>query len=160
MKFLTVMTFCLLCLLPVAAQDTSPAPQGGEAQYFVAAGAGFNRYADKQASGWLTFGARIAPGLYTYSLLTMTDQTSTIGQGFMKVLIRQDGFTLSALGDAGVAAGEGAVGSAFAGGGSLNYDISRWTKVPKTWVTATVKVAKTTLGEAQPVFCFGFGKSF
>jgi len=148
--------FLALLLAGVSYAQSGPA----EAQYFVAGGAGFNRYAVPATSGFLTLGVRVAEGSYTYTAVSMTDTNSTMAQGILKVLVRQDGFTLGVLGDAGIASGEGAVGPAFAGGTILTFDVSRWTRTPKTWVTASVKLMKTSLTEVQPLFVFGLGKSF
>jgi len=163
MKQLATIALCLLSAVAALAQaPTVPSGPVSEPQpqYFLAAGAGFNHYTVPQASGWMTFGAKVGDGNYTYTTVTMTGKSSSMSVGYARVLIQQDSFTLMALGDAGVTSGEGNVGGAFAGGGSLSYDVSKWTHVPKTFAVATVKVLKTSLNDVQPVFCFGIGKAF
>jgi len=163
MKQLLTIALCLMFALAAFAQTPTVAPAAAsepQPQYFLAAGAGFNHYVVPQASGWMTFGAKVGDGSYTYTTVTMTGKSSSLSAGYARVLIQQDNFTLMALGDAGVTSGEGNVGGAFAGGGSLSYDISKWTHVPKTFAVATVKVLKTSLNDVQPVFCFGIGKAF
>lgn len=129
-------------------------------KYFVAAGAGWNHYSRPQASGWLTFGAQISGSNYGYSVLTMTSQHATMGAGYARLLASHDGFTLFGLGDMGIITGLGEVGGSFTGGSAVSYDISRWTKIPKTFAIVSVKVRKTTLNEVEPTFHFGVGMSW
>ena len=163
MKALLTAVLCLLiataCFAQDAAQPSAPSI-AYQPQYWLAAGAGFNKYASPQANGWLTFGVRVGDASYTYTTVSMTSVNSTLSAGYARILIEQDRFTLMALGDAGVSSGSGNVGGAFSGGGALAYDISRWTKIPRTYAVATVKVLKTSLNDVQPVFGFGIGKAF
>lgn len=152
--FLLALAICAFAQEPVpAALPTSAVTY--QPQYFLAGGAGFNQYATPQASGFLTFGFRVSDLNFTYTTLTMTSKSSTLGQGFGRYLISQNGFTLAMLGDAGFAAGGGSVGGTFGAGGSIGYDISRWTKVPHTSFIATLKCDKASGDEVKPTFKFG-----
>jgi hypothetical protein len=156
--------FCTLALLFLATilamAQTNSVDTAYQPQFVLSAGAGWNHYAAPQSAGWMTFGARIADGTYSLTSIDMTSQTSSIRTGLSRVLIRQGYFTLTALGDAGIASGSGTAGAAFSGGGSVLYDISRWSKVEHTYLIGTVRVLKTTLTEVQPVFALGIGKAF
>lgn len=149
-----------LVTLLFAAAALAAAQAPNQPEYFIAAGAGWNHYATPQARGFLNFAARIGDRSYSFTTLEMTSAASSLRTGYARLLIQEDGFTLLAIGDGGLAAGSGEVGAAVSAGGALAYDITRWTKVPKTHAFAAVRVLKTGLESVQPVFAIGIGKSF
>ncbi len=154
----TRLVLCLLALalvLPCLAQTTLEQPQ-----YLLGAGAGFNSAASPRTNGWMTFGAKVTQNNYSLTTLEMTGKRSSLRTGVARVLLEKDRFALIALGDAGVQAGSENAGGAFSGGGSLLYDISRWVKTSNAYAVATVRVLKTSLEDVQPVFSFGFVKTF
>lgn len=164
MKIAAQLILCFLLVLsfgiaqdnqpPFAANMTSPV-LSYQPQYFVAATVGFQNTATPQATGGLTFGVRVREANFTYTTLTMTGKTSTLGQGFGRYLIQVNGFTLAALADIGVSTGNDSVGSALGMGGSISYNISRWTKVPHSAFVATVKCDKSGSADVKPVLTFG-----
>lgn len=164
MKKATQLVLCFLLLLGFAWAQEVPQPAAApitaptisyQPQYFLGAGAGFNQYATPQASGWLTFGVKVSDLNFTYTTLTMTSKSSSIGQGFGRYLIESNKFTLAALADIGVATGGGSIGGAFGVGGSLSYDISRVSKIPHTALVATIKCDKSSGADVKPTFLFG-----
>ena len=140
-------------------QPTAPAlPQAVIAyqpQFFLAAGAGFNKYDTPQSQGFLTFGVKLSDLNFTATNLIMTSKASSITQDFGHYLIQENNFTLAALVGGGVATGNGSVGGSVGGGISLGYDISKYTKLSHTGFVATVKVDKTSGADVKPTFLFG-----
>ena len=87
MKQLATIALCLLSAVAALAQaPTVPSGPVSEPQpqYFLAAGAGFNHYTVPQASGWMTFGAKVGDGNYTYTTVTMTGKSSSMSVGYAK----------------------------------------------------------------------------
>ncbi len=138
-----------LVLTPLFGQD-----------YWVFAGAGWNRAETPEGSGFLNFGANLGSGNFALTTVEMTSRTSSIRAGYARLLKFKDRFGLLALGDAGVISGEGSVGGAFSGGGILTYDISKWTRVAGTHAVFVVRVNKSSMNDVQPTFGFGVGKVF
>ena len=147
---LALLLICAICSFG----QTADTPK-----YFLAAGLGTTPYVLPNGSGFLTFGLHLGGSNYTYSHMILTREQATVSQGFMRVLIVQDGFTLGLLGDAGIAAGAD-VAASIAAGGILSYDISRFTKIPKTSIVGAVKAQKLTGSAVSPTFSIGFAKSF
>lgn len=168
-----VVALFLLLLLPVcgAAQETTqpvapvvpPIPQATVAyqpQFFLAGGAGFNKYSTPQAQGFMTFGVKLSDMNFTATNLIMTSKNASITQDFGRYLIQENNFTLSVLAGGGLASGEGSVGGSVGGGISLEYDISRYTKIPHTSAVTVVKVDKTFGADVKPTFLGGVKMSF
>ncbi len=146
----------LLLLLAALAAAQSPAP---EPEHWVGAGVGWNHHSAPQALGWMTFGARIAPRIYSFSTLDMTSARASLRTGVARLLSHRDGFTLLGIADAGMAAGGGDAAAAISGGVAVAYDIDRWTRIPRSFALFNVRVVKTGLDSVAPVFMLGVGKS-
>lgn len=141
-------------------------------QYFMAAGSGFNQANLPKITGFVSFGVKVAGTdsahpTYSYSTIESTNATSSIRTGVLQILIQQDGFTIGALGDAGMATGTTALGGAFSFGGVIAYDLSKRLKIPGTNLMFSIRPTKqnlTVVAGAGPPFQvayqFGIGKTF
>lgn len=150
--------FLALCSPMCLAQVATTADY--QPQYWIAAGAGFNHYARPQAAGWMQFAVKASDNNYVTTSIDMTAARATLRGGFTRILVQEGRIGLLAMGDAGVAVGDGTSGGAFTGGGALTYNISALTKVPHTYAVAAVRVLKISGTDVQPIFEFGIGKSF
>jgi hypothetical protein len=161
-KMIFALVLCLVLSVAAAGQTSigTPDPPSQQPQFILLAGLGFNHYDTPQFKGELSFATRVADRTYNVSTLNMTSKVSTITTGVARQFYSGQGFTMSAIADAGVATGNGNVGGAISGGGVLTCDLSKLSKVPGSFAYGAVKVAQSSLGGVQPTFSFGFGKSF
>lgn len=154
------MRFVLIALLVFALAAPAAAQTEPEPTYWIASGAGFNRFADPQTHGWLSLGVRVSGGYYSFSTVDMTSRVATMRTGVARLLSREGRLTLIGLVDAGVAGGGEEFGAAFSGGAIVAYDLGRLLRATGVHVTAGVRLAKTTLNELQPALSFGIAKTF
>ena len=113
------------------------------------------------------FGVRVSDAFYTTTAIDISGKTATqpgstsVRAGFERIMYQGGGYTLTAKADGGViTTTNGNLGSAFGGGGSLLYDISRITRSPGTYLVGSVTLLKMSVDAVQPVFRFGFVKTF
>lgn len=131
-------------------------------QYLVAAGGAYNYYsAPAVTAGWTSFAARVPDtNVYSFSTVDMTRQAAAIRTGVAYLITRQGNWSLLALGDAGVATDAGVSLGSFSAGGVVAYDIGQKLKKGHFYLLGAVRMLKNASNSPQPVFEFGFGKSF
>jgi hypothetical protein len=162
MKYLVLL---FLMTLGALAQEPNPT-------YFIGAGAAYSKYAQPtpMSSGWATVAVQTSAssGIYSITTIDMTSTTSSLRTGVAKLLMKSGNFTLMAHADGGITTGSALAGSAvtvgsFSGGGLLIYDMGGLVKAWKGQginAVAVVRVLAITAASVQPVFEFGFGKTF
>lgn len=128
--------------------------------YWMATGAGFNQYADKQVSGWVSFGVKMADKTYSYTTVETTAAGSSTRTGVAQLMVQRAGLKVMALGDAGSVTKDGALGAAYSGGGVIAYDLSKVFKISGLHAVFTVRALNGSVIGLQPAFAFGFGKAF
>lgn len=129
-------------------------------QYVLGAGAGFQTYSDRIVQGWMTAAVRVAERTYSITTVDMTVERASVRTGMGYVLVQQGPWRLIGLGDVGIASGGGHAGGAYSAGGSLFYDISRWTRVDGTYAVGAVRVFGSSVASVRPLFEFGISKTF
>lgn len=165
LSFIKTVLLALLVVVPTFAQ--TPADHTDPATYFVGVGSSYNRYATPPAaSGWLSVGAKLSPGLYSITTLDMTSTSSSLRTGLAKLVKQSGNFSLFIHADGGfvsgsVTGGTGATLGSFSGGGMIMYDLSGVSKkLQHTYAVGVVRILSITSTSVQPVFEFGFGRSF
>lgn len=159
--------FCFLAGSAAALHAQSAAAPSNVANflpaYYVGTGATFDYYGKTGFAANTEIGIQIKGGpVYSYSTLELTSTTATLRTGALYVFDQSGNFSLGALGDAGLATGQGPTLGAFSGGLMVFYDIgARVTKgVQHFYIGAGARVLQLSGQAVQPIASVTFGKGF
>jgi hypothetical protein len=109
--------------------------------------------------GWASYGTKLKGNTNSYSTTEFTDTASSVRTGILQVFFQQSRITVAALGDIGVAAGNGSTLSSFSGGILTAFNVSsKNIKLPGTNLVFILRPTKT-LG-VHTEYQFGIGRIF
>lgn len=131
--------------------------------YYVATGVTYDYYGKSGFAANTELGIRVGQtSIFSYTTLELTSTVATIRTGAAKILFQSGNFGFIALGDAGLATGNGSTLGSFSGGGFLMYDIgSRVTKsIDHFYIGVGGRGLSFTGTTVKPIFEITFGKGF
>jgi hypothetical protein len=154
------MKILLLALLAALTGFPQTPPAAVQPAYVVLAGGEYDRTAGT-AAGLVSFGARVADRTYSYSTIELkAARQSSLRTGVARIMSQKNGWTLLALGDAGLTTDTGVALGAFSAGAVALYDISNLTHVDGLHAFGGLRVLKVSSQSVEPVFEFGLAKEF
>jgi hypothetical protein len=149
-------------LAAAAFAQTAPAP-AYQPDYFLAAGASYDYYANTPA-GLTLFAAKIADKTYSVTGMDIGTRTgntaASIRTGVMRLLAQPGNWTLGALGDAGITTVSGVNLGNFSGGGMIAFDVGQALKKDHFYAAILVRMTAITSQQVKPVYEFVLGKTF
>ena len=129
--------------------------------YYVGTGVTYDYYGKTGFAASTEFAAKVSGTVYSYTTLELTASTATLRTGAAYLFSQTGLWSLLALGDAGLATGQGPTLGSFSGGGFVFYDIgSKVTKgVDHFYIGVGGRIISTG-ANPQPIFEVTFGKGF
>lgn len=168
-----ITALAFLAALSACAQTPNPLPTGSGVTYtptyFVGAGVSYNRFAapSNNTAGWATVGLQIGgplSRLYSVNTVDITPATTSMRIGLGYILAQFHGISLLTHVDGGFTTVNSAALGTFSGGAMAMYDLGHIRYSPAALkhiqLVGVVRIVAVTAVAIEPVYEFGFGKTF
>ncbi len=142
---------------------TIAAPAQFVPQYVVGTGVSWDYYGGAGFSGSTDFAARVGQSnVYSFTSLDLTSKQASLRSGAAYTFFNQCYWSLTALGNAGLATGSGPTLGSFTAGGFIAYDIgAKLTKnVEHFYIAVGGRLLNITSQTVQPIFTVTLGRGF